>query len=206
LLELGGGWVPDRSAVYGFSRVELAHWWQLVGRANLMLRLAGGTSFASSQAGRLWERTWWVSAPDNLRGFTPSDTDYLVGHDYYVSNLELQFPLDFIIKLFFFDQLEAVMALDFGGVFNQLGSRPQPQTLGDGSCLYATTRKPQACIDPGAADARTLTGVLGLNLVLGPFKVRLHWGHPYDIGGLRTPALASGRRWVTNLSIGYSFF
>jgi hypothetical protein len=206
LLELGGGWLPDQRAVHGFTRAELAYWLQLVGRANVMLRVAGAATFAPDEAGRRWQRSWWLSAADNLRGYTAYDSDYLVGRNYYVANLELQLPLDAIIKLFLFDQVEGVAALDFGGVFDQWSSRPQSLRLIDGSCLYATTDAPDTCIDPGAWDSRTLTGVLGVNVLLGPILLRFHFGHPIDIGGMRTPALRFGDDWVFNLTLRYFFF
>lgn len=205
LLELGGGWLPGKRAVHGSLRTELAGWLQLSGRANLMLRLAGATTFALDEAGRRWQRTWWVSSADNLRGYLPFDTDFLVGRNYLVTNLELQLPLDWLVRLPILDQLEGVAALDFGGVFDRATSRPAASLPGE-PCRYATTRAPQACLEPGAWDSRTLTGVLGVNLVLGPILLRLHWGHPFDVGGLRTPALRSGDRWVTNFTLRYAFF
>ncbi len=206
LLELGGGWLPGDRSVHGFTRAELAHWWQLLGRANVMLRVAGAATFAADEAGRRWQRSWWLSAADNLRGYSPYDVEYLVGRNYVVANLELQVPLDAVIRLFFFDQIEGVAALDFGGVFNRLETLRQG-TVPDGeTCLFSTTRQPAECLEPGAWDSRTLTGVLGINVLLGPILLRLHWGHPIDVGGLRTPAIRLGDRWVTNLTLRYFFF
>jgi hypothetical protein len=210
LLELGGGWLPGKSSVHGFTRAEAAHWWQLVGRANIMLRLAGAASFAPDEVGRRWQRSWWLSSADNLRGYSPYDVDYLVGRNYVVANLELQVPLDAIIRLFFFDLIEGVAGFDFGGVFNRFESRERPDLLGIDQtglyCIYSTTKHPDTCLEPGAWDSRTLTGVLGINVLLGPILLRLHWGHPIDIGGLRTPAIRLGDRWVTNLTLRYFFF
>jgi hypothetical protein len=206
LLELGGGWLPDQRALHGFVRAELAHWWQLLGRSNVMLRVAGAATFAPDEAGRRWQRTWWLSPADNLRGYSPYDDDYLVGRNYYVANLELQLPLDAIIKLFLFDQVEGVAALDFGGAFDQASSRSGGPQFASGACLYATTDRPDVCIDPGAWDSRTLTAVLGVNVLLGPILLRFHFGHPLDIGGMLTPALRFGDDWVYNFTLRYSFF
>jgi len=206
LLELGGGWLPDQGALHAFTRAELAHWWQLLGRSNIMLRVAGAATFAPDETGRRWQRTWWVAAADNLRGYTPYDSDYLVGRNYYVANLELQLPLDALVKLFLFDQLEGVAALDFGGAFDQASSRPGGPQFASGACLYATTDQPDVCIDPGAWDSRTLTAVLGVNVLLGPILLRFHFGHPIDIGGMLTPALRFGEDWVFNFTLRYSFF
>ncbi len=190
MLEVGGGWLPTRSAVHGFARFEASHWWQLLGRANLMARVGAASSFSPDQRGQLWERSWWLSSADNLRGFTPFDLQYLIGRNYYVANLELQLPLDPILHLVIFDTIEGVAALDFGSVFNDVSDR----TLDDGT------------VQPGLWSGRTLTGVLGVNMLLGPLNLRLHFGHPFDIGGLETPALRAHDRWVTNFTIRYFFF
>jgi hypothetical protein len=53
---------------------------------------------------------------------------------------------------------------------------------------------------------RTLTGVLGVNVLFGPLLLRVHFGHPFSIGGIQTPAMADGTRWVTNVTLRYFFF
>ena len=191
LLELGGGWLPGRSAVHGFSRLDAQRYWQLVGRANFMLRVAGATSFSPDQRSSVWEKSWWLTSADNLRGFYPLDLAYLIGQHYYVANAELQFPLDPLIRLLFFDYLEGVMALDFGGVFNRFEDRADARGR---------------VVEPGAWASRTLTGVLGVNVLFGPLLLRVHFGHPFDIGGLKTPALLDHSHWVTNVTLRYFFF
>jgi hypothetical protein len=191
LTEFGGGWLPGRSAVHGFVRADAQKYWQLLGRSNFSLRFAGGTTFAPNEESRVWQRSWWLTSADNLRGFYPLDLAYLVGQHYYVVNAELQFPLDPLIRLLIFDYLEGVAALDFGGVFNRLESR----TDGLGNV-----------VDSGAWDSRTLTGVLGVNVLFGPLLLRVHFGHPFDIGGLETPALRDNNKWVTNVTLRYFFF
>lgn len=190
LAEVGTQWLPTRQAVTGYARFDAQQYWQLAGRANFMLRLAGGTSFSPSREARAWEKSWWVSAPDNLRGFYPFDTGYLVGPHFYVANAELQFPLDPILKLQIFDFVEGVAALDFGGVFD----RYEPGTDASGAPL------------PGAWEARTLTGVLGVNMLFGPLLLRVHFGRPWDIGGRVTPALYYKESWVTNVTLRWFLF
>jgi hypothetical protein len=192
LLEVGALWVPNRGALSGFARTDLSWWIRLVDRANLMLRFAAGSSFAADDKGRAWSRSWWVSAPDNLRGFYPLDLAWLVGSNYWVANAELQVPLDWLVNLLIFDSVEGVAALDFGGVFNRWDTRRNPVT---GQML-----------EPGAWDARTLTGVLGVNLIFGPLLFRLHFGHPFDVGGQPTPALVTHTSWVTNFTMRWFFF
>lgn len=194
LLELGGNWLPTRGAVNGFARLDAAHWWPIIGRSNFMLRASAGSSFAPDSRGVNWARAWWLSSADNLRGFYPLDTAYLIGMHYYVANAELQVPLDAILRLFIFDYIEGVAAFDFGGVANQLHDKTY--TFPDGT----------AAVAPGLWEARTLTGVLGFNVLFGPFLLRVHFGHPFDIGGEQTPAMLSGTRWVTNVSLRLLFF
>ncbi len=191
LLELGSVWAPARSALSGFARADVAWWIRLVGRANLMLRLALGSSFAADEAGRTWARRWWLSAPDNLRGLYPLEVNRLVGTDYWVTNVELRLPLTWLVRLLIFDYVEGVAAADFGGVSSRLESRRDPVT---------------GLVEPGAWEARTLTGVLGVNFLLGPLLFRLHFGHPFDVGGEPTAALAAGTKWVTNFTLRWMFF
>jgi hypothetical protein len=198
LLELGGGWLPGRQAVHGFARLDAAHWWRILGRSNLMLRAAGGGSFAPDERGLHWARAWWLTSADNLRGFFPLDTGYLVGTHYFVANAELQFPLSPVVRLFLFDYLEGVVAADFGGVANHVQNVRQFACSAGGACGEVTL--------PGLWASRTLTGVLGVNAVLGPVLLRVHFGHPIDIRGAPTPALADGTRWVTNLTLRWAFF
>ncbi|HZZ85412.1 MAG TPA: hypothetical protein VFE30_12815 [Anaeromyxobacteraceae bacterium] len=198
LYELGGQYLPGRSALTAFTRFDAAHWFQLIGRANLMARVAAGSSFAP-EAQKTWAKSWWLTSADNLRGFGPLDTAYLVGQSYYVANLELQVPLDGLIHLFIFDYLEGVAALDFGGVFNRFESRNY--TVCDGGSGHCVEAR-----EAGAWESRTLTGVLGANVLFGPLLFRIHFGHPFDIKGQRTPAMISHTPWVTNITLRYFFF
>jgi hypothetical protein len=207
LLELGGNYLPGRDALNGFVRTDLEQYFQLLGRSNFSLRFAAGGSFSPNAAGRLWERSWWLTSADNLRGLFPLDLAYLIGQNYYVANAELQFPLNALIRLLFFDYLEGIAALDFGGVFNRLETRAAGAPVStDSNCFQTTDTPDDQCIEPGAWDARTLTGVLGVNVLFGPLLLRVHFGHPFDIGGLETPALRDRDRWVTNITLRYFFF
>jgi hypothetical protein len=182
--------------VHGFARADAVHYWRIIGRAKLVLRLAAGSSFAPSDTGRLWARTWWLTSADNLRGYGPFDFEYLIGRHYYVANAELQIPVDPIIHLFLASGLYGVIGLDFGSVFSRWSARAGC-TPDDARCAPG---------DLGPWDNRTLTLVLGTNLLLGPLLLRVHFGHPFDIGGIRTPALQHGTSWVTNVTLRYAFF
>jgi hypothetical protein len=191
LLELGGGWLPGRSAVHGFSRLDAEHYIQLIGRLRTWGRLAIGTSFSPGGESRLWERSWWLTAADNLRGYGPGDEAFLIGRNYYVINAELRIPLDPILRLLLFQYFTGIVGVDFGGVFNDWNTH----NSGTGNV-----------IETGAWASRTLTGVLGFNLAFGPLLFRVHFGHPFDIGGVKTPALLSHTEWVTNITLRYLFF
>ncbi len=193
LLELGGGWLPWRSAVHGFARADAVKYWRIYGRSKLMLRVAGGTSLAPSEASKQWARTWWLTSADNLRGYGPFDLAYLIGQNYYVANAELQIPLDWFIRLALFDAITGVAAVDFGGVFDRFSS----------TCATASDC---TASNAGAWESRTLTAVLGFNVLFGPLLLRVHFGHPIDIHGIRTPALRNGTSWVTNITLRYFFF
>jgi hypothetical protein len=191
LAEAGGSYIPSKAAMTGFFRLDAQRFWQIAGRANLMLRAALGTSFSPGGRSEAWERVWWIVPSDNLRGYYPGDDAFLQGRHYYVANAELQVPLGPILRLFIFDYVEGVAALDFGAVFNR----------------YESGRDPGASfVTPGAWDSRTLTGVLGVNVLLGPILMRVHFGHPFDIDGLETPALLLGDDWVTNITLRYFFW
>jgi hypothetical protein len=191
LLELGGGVLPARRAVHGFARVDAQRYFQLIGRSRFWTRLALGTSFSPGGVSRLWERSWWLSAPDNLRGYGPGDQAFLIGTHYYVANAELQIPLDPILQLALFEYFSGIAGVDFGGVFNEWNGS------GGGN---------PNVIETGAWQSRTLTGVLGFNVILGPILFRVHFGHPFDIGGVKTPALLTHQQWVTNITLSYLFF
>jgi hypothetical protein len=195
LLELGGGYLPSREAVHGFARLDAERYFQLIGRSRFWLRAAMGTSFSPGGGSRLWERSWWLTAADNLRGYGPGDAAFLIGTHYYVANAELQLPLDPVLHLAVFEYMSAIGGMDFGGVFSSWSARNDGGTTVDGTV-----------IDPGPWEARTLTGVLGVNATFGPILFRVHFGHPFGIGGVRTPALQSHQRWVTNITLRYLFF
>ncbi|HSN90591.1 MAG TPA: hypothetical protein VLS93_05145 [Anaeromyxobacteraceae bacterium] len=192
LAEVGGSWIPSKSAVTGFARLDAQRFFQIAGRANLMLRASAGTSFSPGGASEPWERIWWIVPADNLRGFYPGDLDFLQGRHYWVTNAELQVPLSPILRLVIFDYIEGVAALDFGAVFNRFDQCQDPITL--------------ERLEPCYWGSRTLTGVLGVNVLLGPILLRVHFGHPYDVDGLTTPALFFGDEWVTNITLRYFFW
>jgi hypothetical protein len=151
LLELGGGWLPLRGETYGYAQGDAQHHVSIVGRSVLSFRAAAGAATTSR-----FGRQFFVYGPFNLRGF-PLGDPRLLGSFYYVGNAELNVPLDALIRVAFFQSIEGIMAVDFGGVADAIGD------------LWGR---------------RTLAFVLGGNLTLGPFEFLIHFAQPIDIGGL----------------------
>lgn len=153
LVQVGGSLLPQRldegSGVNGFSEVDLQHYLYLGGRATLWGRLAGGAAY-----GGRFSRQFYLSSVDNLRGYHWGD-DRLLGTHYYVSNVELSFPLDWLIQVAILEGLRGVGAVDFGGVSDHADD------------LW---------------DARSLDLVAGLDFLAGPLALRLHFGYPIQIG------------------------
>ena len=48
--------------------------------------------------------------------------------------------------------------------------------------------------------------MLGVNVLFGPLLLRVHFGHPFDVGGLETEAMKANAHWVTNITLRYFFF
>jgi hypothetical protein len=96
-----------------------------------------------------------------------------------------------------------VAALDFGGVFHHWS---RASFRADGTGPVDPRASDALPIDLSPWDVRTLTGVLGVNVLFGPLLLRVHFGHPFDIGGIVTPAQRQGSSWVTNITLRYFFF
>jgi hypothetical protein len=128
---------------------------------------------AGASGGSVFARQFFLSSYDNLRGFNFSDRR-LLGTAYAVTNLDLHVPLDALIRLALVTNVQGVLGLDFGGVSSAFET------------LWA---------------ARTLAPVVGFNVGLGPFLIRVHWAYPLDIGG---DDLGTG--WVPNVSLRYAYF
>jgi hypothetical protein len=200
LLEVTGGIQPFNGETYGAFRLDAAHYIPIEGRAHVMIR--GG---AGSSVGGRYSTSFQLSSFDTIRGvpFTGSTLrQWLFGRNYFFSTAELQVPLNNFVRLILFSDIEAIAAVDFGGVSDD------PRTL---------------------LHRRVLDYVLGVNFALGPLLFRLHFAKPVGIGArpaftLTTNGMPSGGRpcapsappdvggcpaepvgdseWVTNFSIG----
>lgn len=119
-------------------------------------------------------RQFFLSSYDNLRMFGVNDRR-LLGTAFAVANVDFEVPLDQVIAPAFVSNIKGIVGLDFGGVAGQ------PVELWD---------------------ARALAMVLGMNVGLGPFEVRVHFARPFDIN----PAQRLGPGWMPNVSLRYAYF
>lgn len=133
-----------------------------------------------------WRRPFFVYSSDNLRGVPWYRYDYLISDAYVVGQSELAVPLDRIIRIAFFNGMIGIAGVDAGSVFDRYDQA-------EGQSTAAT--------------------VLGVNMQLAIFDLRLHFARPFDIGGL-VPGETRGEDgrvivpdgWVTNFSIRYAWF
>lgn len=167
LLEATAGVQPFDSQAYGNLRLDMERYFPIYGRTNFFARVGAGTT-----VGGRYARSYYLSSFDTLRGVNFGDERWLLGQHFVYSTLEAQLPLNDIIRVAFLSDLEAIAAVDAGGV-------------GDGS--------------RDLWDHRVLNAVVGFNLSLGPLLLRLHFAKPFDINAA---AGKPDEGWVTNFSIG----
>jgi hypothetical protein len=192
LFELGAGTLPDRGkdGLFTYFQTDTIHTLHLIGRSKVTGRAALGLA-----EGSRFGRHFFLSSFDNLRGFRFNDSR-LLGDAYYVSQAELAFPLDFLIRFAFFSGITGIVGVDFGGVVES--SRSQRR--------YPTKPKLFATLTDAWA-SRTMDYVLGVNLGLGPFELRVQFAHGIDIGGIVPERNADGgASWVPNISLHYAYF
>lgn len=128
---------------------------------------------AAVSGGSVFGRQFFLSSYDNLRNYAVNDRR-LLGTTYAVTNADLAVPLDTIVKLVLVSNVEGVLGLDFGGVASDVHE------------LWSH---------------RTFAFVLGFNLGLGPFEIRVHFARPVNIGGV-----VQQDGWVPNISLRYAYF
>lgn len=168
-------YLPLRKTGYGEIQLDAQKYFRIWRTANLHFRGASGVAF-----GDQFSRQFFVWPIYNLRGipFNGNHSDLFIGEYYTVGTSELQVPLDRLVRLAIFQNIEGIAAVDVGSVFND------PKDLGSKS---------------------TAAFVTGVNFNLAIFQFRLHFARPFDIGGLK-PGKDVPDSWVTNFSIEYLFF
>ena len=110
LFEVGGGWLPIRSALYATALFDAQRHLRTLGGVVLHLRLAGGVTGGSPLG-----RQFFLSSYDNLRQFQVWDLR-LLGRAYTVLNADLTIPLDALVRLAVISNVQAVAGLDLGSV------------------------------------------------------------------------------------------
>ncbi len=160
---------PFHDEVFGNVRLDAEHYFPIIGRTNLGLRAAAGTTF-----GGRFARSYFLYTFDTLRGVNFGDVNWLLGRNFFFSTAELQIPFNDIIRVAFLSDVEGIIGLDFGGVGN-------------------TAR--------GMWDKRVLDFALGVNVMLGPMMLRLHFARPLGVG---SPFGKPDPDWVTNFSLGFA--
>lgn len=192
-VEGGVGWIPSASAdnrAYAWLQSDLIETIKLIGRSKIIARAALGYSDGSR-----FGRHFYLSSFDNLRGYRFSDLR-LLGDGYYVAQAELQFPLDILVRLAFFQNITGILGLDFGGVFATHAAQKNYPDLG----------KFQAIVTEAWAN-RSMNWVLGANLGLGPFELRVQFAKGIDVGGIIPETDGNGSpTWVPNISLRYAYF
>ena len=189
---LGAGDLPSRGkdGFFTYLQTDAIQTFQVLGRSHLDIRAAAGAA-----QGSRFGRRFYLSSFDNLRGFRFGDAR-LLGDGYYIGQAEFQFPLDVLIRFAFFSGITGVVAFDFGGVVD---SNRAQQNHADSSKLHAALSD--------AWRNRTADYVLGVNLGLGPFELRVQFAHGVDVGGLLPETDANGGpTWVPNISLHYVYF
>lgn len=163
--------LPFEDEIFGSVRLDAEQYFPIFGRTNIFFRVG-----AASMWGGKYARQFYLSSFDTLRGVPFGDNDYLLGRTYFYSTAELQVPLNMIIRLLLFSDIEGIVGLDFGGVADDVRN------------LF---------------DRRVMDFVLGFNFGLGPLVFRLHFAKPIYLG---VPYPNGDGSWVTNFSLGWLYF
>jgi Omp85 superfamily domain/WD40-like Beta Propeller Repeat len=192
LVEAGGGALPGRGgdAMYGWAQFDAIQTFKLIGRSKLQFRASSGVS-----AGSRFGRHFFLSSFDNLRGYRFND-NRLLGDGYYVAQGEVSIPLDIFVRFAFFQNITGILGMDFGGVWN----------LGNARRNYPNASTFSA-VASEAWNNRSADWVIGANLGLGPFELRVQFAKGIDVGGVVPEKDSSGGpAWVPNISLHYVYF
>ncbi len=169
---------PEIEEVFGDVRLDAERYFALGGAANFFARLGAGTTLGGELAPE-----FYLSSFDTLRGVSFGDLDFLLGRHFYYTTVELQLPLNRIIRVVFLPNIEGIAGFDFGAV-----GEDQDELM----------------------EKRVLDGVLGFNMIFGPLVLRLHFAKPIDTeADARKVGLDRahpGRGWVTNFSLAWLYF
>jgi hypothetical protein len=140
---------PFDETVFGTLRFDAEKYFQIYDRINFFIRGGAGRSIDGPLA-----RQFFLSSFETLRGVRFGNPDYLLGRNFLFSTAELQFPLNWLVRITFVD-VEGIVGVDFGA------AGPTVEEVWD---------------------RRVLDFATGFNFGLGPLLFRLHFAKPFDIG------------------------
>ena len=113
LVTLSSYYQPTRESWFGDISVDAQHYIRLYRTVNIGLRAAWGQSFGDE-----WKRPFYVSSVDNLRGVPWYQFNYLTSGAYALGGAELQVPLDGLIRLLIFQNIEGIAGVDAGSLLS----------------------------------------------------------------------------------------
>lgn len=169
--EATGAFQPFERDAYSWLRLDAEQYFLILERLVFFVRGGAGTAFGGSLL-----RRFYLSSYDTLRGVNYGDTSFLFGKNYFYSTAELRLPLNAILAFAFFSDIEGIVAVDFGGVADEVRR---------------------------ILDRRVFDFVLGVNFILGPLVLRVHFAKPIDVSAATIP---NDGNWVTNVSLGWLYF
>lgn len=117
------GYLPVREFAYARFLGDAQQRFRIIGRTNLLLRAAVGTSTAGRFAPQ-----FFLSSVDNLEGYHFGDIR-LLGDNFYATNVRLNVPVDWLVQVPFFTGLYAIGGFDFGAVFDHWHDAWQERSL-----------------------------------------------------------------------------
>jgi len=171
--------LPERSEAVSAFRFEAQHYLRIWRGMNFGTRLGMGTS----SGGRFGEQ-YYISSIDNIRAYpwgfaalVDGEIISLRGDHFVVGNAELQFPLSPVMLQSAVRYVEGIVGFEVVSVVDRFETGPLQDHLLGGY-------------------------VLGVNIIMGPFAFRFHYGMPVDVGGLVTPR----KEWQTNFSIRWAMY
>jgi len=154
VVSASGGYLPVRQFGYGRFLVDAQHRIQIYGRTHLTLRASTGVG-----TGGQFSPQFFLYSVDNMEGYRFGDTR-LLGDSFYVANLRLTIPVDWLVQVPLLSGLYFVSGADFGAAFDDWHN---------------------------AWKQRSLSTVLGADLAMGGLLFQLHWGKLLGIGSVNGP-------------------
>src|SRR5690606_30947021 len=101
--------LPEKSLYRSRLRLDAERFFPIAGWTNFFARIGIGRSFSPEPS-----RDYYLFSAYTLRPVPAGDEDFLLGKQFLFSTLEMQYPLNSIIRIPLFN-IEGILGLDFGG-------------------------------------------------------------------------------------------